>query len=167
IYDFITTQVHYSYVREYLTIENIPNYAATNLKGDCGIQALLFITMCRFAGIPAKWQSGLYANPITIGNHDWALFYIAPYGWLHCDCSFGGSAYRLGAENRWNFYFGNLECFRMSANSEFQFDFDPPKDLLRADPYDNQRGEIEYEDRRLSFLDFEVDCQIVEIHPID
>ncbi|MEF9918389.1 MAG: transglutaminase-like domain-containing protein, partial [Eubacterium sp.] len=154
-------------VREYLTIENIPNYAATNLKGDCGIQALLFITMCRCAGIPAKWQSGIYANPVTLGNHDWALFYIAPYGWLHCDCSFGGSAYRNGAEKRWNFYFGNLEPFRMSANSEFQLDFDPPKDQLRADPYDNQRGEVEYDGERLNFTHFDADREIVEIHAID
>lgn len=167
IYDFITTQIHYSYVREYLTIENIPNYAATGLKGDCGIQALLFITLCRCAGIPAKWQSGAYVNPVTIGNHDWAMFYIAPYGWLHCDCSFGGSAYRSGAQNRWNFYFGNLEPFRMSANSEFQLDFDPPKTYLRSDPYDNQRGECEYANRRLTFHDFDEKREIIEIYPID
>lgn len=167
IYDFITTRVHYSYVREYLTITNIPDYMATGLKGDCGIQALLFITLCRCAGIPAKWQSGSYVNPASIGNHDWAMFYIAPYGWLHCDCSFGGSAYRNGAENRWNFYFGNLEPFRMSANSEFQLDFDPPKTYLRADPYDNQRGECEYENRRLTFHDFDEERVIVEMFPID
>lgn len=159
--------MHYSYVREYLTITNIPDYMATGLKGDCGIQALLFITLCRCAGIPAKWQSGSYVNPASIGNHDWAMFYIAPYGWLHCDCSFGGSAYRNGAENRWNFYFGNLEPFRMAANSEFQLDFDPPKTYLRADPYDNQRGECEYENRRLTFHDFDEERVIVEMFPID
>ncbi|MDO4288535.1 MAG: transglutaminase domain-containing protein [Eubacterium sp.] len=167
IYDFITTKVNYSYVREYINIENIVDYAATNLKGDCGVQALLFITLCRCVGIPAKWQSGMYANPATLGNHDWAMFYVAPYGWLHCDCSFGGSGYRAKSELRWNFYFGNLEPFRMSANSEFQLDFDPPKKFLRADPYDNQRGECEYEDRRLTFHDFTEDRQIVEMHPID
>lgn len=166
IYDFITTNVNYSYVREYINIENIVDYAATNLKGDCGVQALLFITLCRCVGIPAKWQSGMYANPVTLGNHDWAMFYVAPYGWLHADCSFGGSGYRAGSDLRWNFYFGNLEPFRMSANSEFQLDFDPPKKYLRADPYDNQRGECEYDDRRLTFHEFTDDREIVEMHEI-
>lgn len=62
IYDFITTRVHYSYVREYLTITNIPDYMATGLKGDCGIQALLFITLCRCA---ASRPSGSLA-PMSI-----------------------------------------------------------------------------------------------------
>ena len=47
IYDFVTTKVMYSYMREYFTIECIPEYAAINLKGDCGVQALLFITPIR------------------------------------------------------------------------------------------------------------------------
>ena len=51
-------------MREYFTISNISEYAATNLKGDCGVQAILFITLCRIAGIPAKWQSGLYVSHI-------------------------------------------------------------------------------------------------------
>lgn len=166
IYDFITTKIMYSFVREYLTIENISEYAATNLKGDCGVQALLFITLCRCANIPARWQSGLYVNPYHIGNHDWAQFYIAPYGWLFADCSFGGSAYRNGCKKRWDFYFGNLDPFRMPANSEFQYDFKPDMKFLRADPYDNQRGECEYEDRRLDFDDFEVIREVLEIREL-
>ena len=51
-------------MREYFTISNISEYAATNLKGDCGVQAILFITLCRIAGIPAKWQSGLYVSTL-------------------------------------------------------------------------------------------------------
>ncbi|HML48080.1 MAG TPA: transglutaminase-like domain-containing protein, partial [Clostridia bacterium] len=78
-------------------------------RGDCGMHALLFIALCRYAGIPAQWQAGLYAKPDSIGNHDWARFYIAPYGWLYADGSFGGTAYREGDRDRWNFYFGNLE----------------------------------------------------------
>ena len=58
-YDFVTTKVMYSFMREYFTIECIPEYCAINLKGDCGVQALLFITLCRMSGIPARWQSGL------------------------------------------------------------------------------------------------------------
>ena len=83
-YDFVTTKVMYSFMREYFTIECIPEYCAINLKGDCGVQALLFITLCRMSGIPARWQSGLYATEYYTGCHDWAQFYVAPYGWVFC-----------------------------------------------------------------------------------
>ncbi|MDD6616307.1 MAG: transglutaminase domain-containing protein [Lachnospiraceae bacterium] len=143
IYDYITTKVHYSYMREYFLIPDIPQYCARNLRGDCGVQALLFITLCRICGIPAKWQSGLYAIPGYIGPHDWAMFYVAPYGWLFADPSFGGSAYRDGDEERRKFYFGNLDPFRVTANNAFQQNFASPKQFLPVDPYDNQTGEME------------------------
>lgn len=62
IYDFVTTKVVYSYMRSYVSLPVIPEYCASRLRGDCGVQALTFITMCRIAGIPARWQSGLYAD---------------------------------------------------------------------------------------------------------
>lgn len=166
IYDFVTTKVMYSYMREYLTIENIPEYAALNLKGDCGVQSLLFITLCRCAKIPARWQSGLFVTPYFIGSHDWSQFYVAPYGWLFADCSFGGSAFRKKSKKRWDFYFGNIDPFRMIANSEFQYDFMPEKKFLRADPYDNQRGECEYEDKGLCYDEFESEREIIDVHQI-
>lgn len=166
IYDYITQNVKYSYVREYSTITNIPEYAALNLKGDCGVQALLFITLCRYVGIPAKWQSGLAVTPYNIGPHDWALFYIEPFGWLFADPSFGGGELRSNNAEKWNFYFGNLDPFRMVANSEFQHEFDPPKKHLRHDPYDNQVGELEYEDRELLRRDFTVKWELIDMHKI-
>ena len=153
IYDFVTTKVMYSYMREYFTSPCIPEYAALNLKGDCGVQALLFITLCRMTGIPARWQSGLYATEFYTGCHDWAQFYVAPSGWVFADLSFGGSAWRMGNTERWNYYFGNLDIFRMPANSEIQAEFIPEKKWLRIDPVDNQRGEMEYEDHGLAFQD--------------
>ena len=161
IYDHITTHVEYSFVRSYFTIENLAEYAAVGGKGDCGIQALMFITLCRIAGVPARWQSGLYTTPFSAGCHDWAQVYIAPYGWRYVDCSFGGSAHREGDEERRRFYFGNLDPFRMVANSRFQQEFDVQKRFLRADPYDNQRGEAEYEDRGLDFEDFTWKAEIL------
>ena len=51
IYEYVTDRVRYSYVRRYSTILNIPEYAAVNQKGDCGVQAVLFIALCRCAGV--------------------------------------------------------------------------------------------------------------------
>lgn len=160
IYDHITTHVEYSFVRNYFTIENLAEYAAVGGRGDCGIQALMFITLCRIAGVPARWQSGLYTTPFSAGCHDWAQVYIAPYGWRYVDCSFGGSAFREGDEARRKFYFGNLDPFRMVANSRFQQEFDVKKSFLRADPYDNQRGEAEYEDKGLGYEDFKWKAEV-------
>lgn len=147
IYDYITTKVRYSFMREYFLIPDIPQYCARNLRGDCGVQALLFITLCRICGIPAKWQSGLYAAPGDVGPHDWALFYVEPYGWLFADPSFGGAAFADGDEARRSFYFGNLEPYRMAANNAFQQPFAVEKHFLPIDPYDNQSGEVESEER--------------------
>lgn len=167
IYDYITSNVRYSYVRRYSTILNIPEYAGVNLKGDCGVQAALFITLCRYGGIPARWQSGLFATPYDIGGHDWAQFYVLPYGWLYADLSFGGSAYRLGNEERRQFYFGNLDPFRMPANLDFQREFTPAKRFMRCDPTDNQYGECEYEDRGLQPSEYECRHTVIEMKQID
>lgn len=148
-YDYITQNVMYAYLRPYRLIEGGAEYTAVNLRGDCGMQALLFITLCRIAGIPARWQSGLYAAPGDVGSHDWAEFYCERLGWLPVDCSFGGSGLRMGSDLRWNFYFGNLDPWRMVANRVYYAPFAPAKKFPRVDPYDSQRGEIETAERGL------------------
>lgn len=167
IYEYITTNIMYSFVRPYYTITDIPTYALTGFKGDCGIQALTFVTLCRAVGVPARWQAGLYTNPETVGNHDWAQFYVAPFGWLFADCSFGGSAYRAGEEERWQFYFGNLEPFRMPASADFQHDFAQPLKYTRNDPYDNQNGEAEFVSGKLKYDEVETVEEIIKIYEKD
>lgn len=154
-YDFLTTRPIYSYVREYFTYTDLPGFMLTSMKGDCGIFALTFIALCRALGVPARWESGLYCAPHDLGSHDWAEFYCAPWGWLPADCSFGNAAWHAGSALRHAFYFGNLEPFRLPAARAFQAPFDPPKRFLRADPYDNQSGEMEYADQRLDDRHFD------------
>lgn len=166
IYDYITSKVMYSYVRAYITLPNIPEYVATGLKGDCGVQAILFITLCRIVGIPATWQAGLYATPLTIGNHDWARFYVSPFGWLYADCSFGGSAYRQGDKERQEFYFGHLDPFRIPSASHYCSELVPEKKYIRRDPYDHQTGEIEYIDGPIDSLEYEMRQEMLEIKAI-
>lgn len=167
IYDFITTKVIYSFVRNYWTMTNLPEYMATGLKGDCGIFSLLFITLCRMVGVPARWQSGLFVAPGDVGNHDWAQFYIAPYGWLFADGSFGCAAHHWGSETRRRFYFGNLDPFRMPAAGAFQHAFDPPKKHPRHDPYDNQLGEVEYADHGLYKGEFDTEITLLSLDKLN
>jgi len=166
IYDFITLNVKYAFMRPYFGLENIAENCARNLVGDCGVMALLFITLCRCVGIPARWESGWKAEPGFCGAHDWARFYVAPYGWLYADPSYGAGAVREGDEARQRHYFGSIDPFRMTANTAFQADFDVPKDHWRADPYDNQAGEMETENRGLRYEEFDrnkevLECQLV------
>ena len=160
-YDFITLNVKYTFMPAYFGLENIAETCARSYTGDCGVFALLFITLCRCAGIPACWQSGLTAEPDFCGGHDWARFYVAPYGWLFADTSYGTGAVRLEKEERRKFYFGNLDPFRMVANSEFMAPFTVDKDHWRADPYDNQIGEIETTDRGLCYDEYVRDKVVI------
>lgn len=163
IYDYITTKVKYSYMKEYFLIPQIPEYCAKNLRGDCGVQSLLFITLCRICGIPAKWQSGLYTNPGYVGPHDWAMFYARPYGWLFADPSFGGDAFHNGNEEWRRFYFGNLDPFRMAANNAFSMPFACRKRFRPIDPYDNQIGEIESEERGYTSREVESTKELLSV----
>ena len=154
-YDFITLNMKYNFMPAYFGLENIAETCARNFSGDCGVFALLYLTMCRCAGIPARWQSGFTAEPDFCGGHDWVRFYIAPYGWLYADCSYGTGAVRVGNEERRRFYFGNLDPYRMVANDAFQAPFTTDKAHWRADPYDNQVGEMETADRGLRYDEFD------------
>ncbi|MGI6076364.1 MAG: transglutaminase-like domain-containing protein [Pyramidobacter sp.] len=141
-YDFITQKVHYRFMPEYFCLEDIAAGCARSLTGDCGVQALLFMALCRVSGIPARWESGWMARPDFCGSHDWIAFYALPFGWLYADPSFGGAAAREGNETRRQFYFGNVDPWRMAANTAFQADFPVPWPGWRRDPYDNQSGEV-------------------------
>ena len=87
---------------------------------------------------------------------------MEPYGWLFADCSFGGSAWRAGSTLRHDFYFGNLEPFRMPAASDFQQEFSPARKFPRNDPYDNQVGEAEYADRPMEAGEFELKTELLK-----
>ncbi len=166
IYNWITENVGYSYMRHYFCLENIAEAAALNRRGDCGVQAILFITLCRIVGVPAAWQSGCAVRPGDIGDHDWAMFYVEPYGWLYADPSYGGGSYRGGDLELRDFYFGNLDPFRLATTDRVGAPLSPDKYYMRRDPYDNQEGELEYSDRNLFWGEVIGDQTVVEAEEI-
>ena len=94
------------------------------------------------------------AEPDFCGGHDWVRFYVKPYGWIFADTSYGTAAVRLGKEERRRFYFGNLDPYRMVCNSAFAAPFTVEKLQWRADPYDNQLGEMETDEKGLLFDEY-------------
>ena len=162
IYDYVTSNVKYHYQPAYVALDSIADTTARTLTGDCGCMSLLFITLCRIAGVPARWQSGLYVRPQGARPHDWAQFFAGPYGWRWVDCSFGSSAYRTGDELRRTHYFGNLDPLRMIACTDFYEPLTPPDDALRDDPFDNQRGEMSVDGVGLSGCEMERSVEVVD-----
>lgn len=163
IYNYLTEHVDYRYQPDYAQLDAIADNCAKSLRGDCGVMALTFITMCRIAGIPARWQSGLYVACDYIGPHDWAMFYTEEYGWLWADVSFGSSSRRMGDEARRSHHFGNLDPWRMVANSQFQAEFEPSSDGVRWDPFDNQMGEATVDGRGCDEVEMLREVELIEM----
>jgi transglutaminase-like putative cysteine protease len=171
-YDWIAERIQYSYAIEYSTIRNIGEYCRARGYGDCGQEALLFITLCRLNGIPARWQSGWSTFPGAKTIHDWAEIYLPPHGWIPVDPYMGIYAMRYATSLKpsqkralRDFYFGGLDSYRMIANSDHSQEFSFPKQSLRSDTVDFQRGELECGPRNLYFDQFSYDLSVRELAP--
>jgi len=153
IFHWISEHVRYCAEMEYSTIPGISTKAFTSRRGDCGVQALLFITMCRVAGVPARWQSGWETLPGDWNMHDWAEFYVEPWGWLPADPSYG--LQKHSDPRVQDFYCGHLDAFRMIVNVDYGRNLVPPKTSFRSEPTDFQRGEVEIDGHNLYFNEWE------------
>lgn len=60
-------------------------------KGDCDELSFLYVSLCRAAGIPARWVSGYMVkrNPEEYTGHAWAEFYDGE--WVTVECAGNGS----------------------------------------------------------------------------
>jgi transglutaminase-like putative cysteine protease len=143
-------EIPWAGAREYSTIADLGAYTLHAGHGDCGEQTMLLITLMRMNGIPARWQSGWTFTRGDYNNiHDWAEIYLAPYGWIPVDVTYG----RLDSDDpslKW-FYLGGLDNFRIAFNDDFSRDFVPAKQLFRSDTVDSQRGEVEWDGGNLYY----------------
>jgi len=169
-FDWIADQIKYSYAIEYSTIRNISEYCRTKRYGDCGQEALLFITLCRLNGIPARWQSGWNVFPNDEDIHDWTEIYLSPYGWMPVDPYMGIWAMQMAStlkseQRRYvrDFYFGGLDQWRMIANSDHCQELSPPKNSFRSDNVDFQRGELEWGNHNLYFDQYSYAWTVKEV----
>jgi transglutaminase-like putative cysteine protease len=157
IYHWIDEHVRYCAEEEYTIIPSFSQKAITSRKGDCGILGTLFTTMCRSAGVPARWQSGWESKPWGYTMHDWAEFYMEPWGWLPADMSYGLQA-SDDPEVR-EYYIGHLDAYRMIVNLDYGCPLVPEKRSLRSEPADFQRGEIEMDGRNLYFDEWDYEMK--------
>ncbi len=161
IFWWIDKNIRYASAREYSNIPNISMYCYEMGHGDCGIQGILFIVLCRISGVPARWQSGWSVRPDSPNMHDWTEFYVEPYGWLLADPSRGLQDSEDPAIR--SFFFGNTDHFRLISNNDFGQPLDPPKTHFRSETVDFQRGEVEWRGGNLYFDQWDWDMKIEQI----
>lgn len=159
VYAYITAHYPWASALEYSTIADIPAYVIKNRKGDCGQVALLLITMLRYKGIPARWQSGWMTHPGEVNLHDWAEVYFEDTGWVPVDVSFGRGGPVAITPGRF-FFMSGIDSYRLYINSDYSGAFYPPKEFPRSETVDFQRGEVESRHGNLYFDRWEYDMEI-------
>ncbi|QEG33653.1 N-substituted formamide deformylase precursor [Bythopirellula goksoeyrii] len=153
IFRWVSANIPWCAEIEYSIIPNLSAKGLAARRGDCGVQGMTFITLCRAAGIPARWQSGWQTKPNDSNIHDWSEFYLEPWGWLPADASYGVKQHEDPRVQ--DFFCGHMDPYRMIVNLNYAGPLVPPKQSFRSEPNDFQRGEIEIDGRNLYFDEWE------------
>lgn len=164
VYDWIASNFPWAGAREYSTIPNIPEYVIENRHGDCGQVSLLYITLMRCLGIPARWESGFMLHPGEENYHDWAETYFEGIGWVPTDASFGRS---MVGEDLGDYYKTGIDLYRFVVNKGVNGKFSPEKNYIRSETVDNQAGEVEWKGGNLEYKDWTSDLKIDSCIKID
>jgi transglutaminase-like putative cysteine protease len=141
-YKWINENIIWTSALEYGLMPDIPGYVLKNRRGDCGMQTLLFLSLCRYSGIPARWQSGWMMHPGHVNLHDWCEIYYNSAGWVPADVSLKllpSDDSRLS-----RFYLSGIDSYRLIVNNDYGRELYPPKEFPRSEPVDFQRGEVEW-----------------------
>ncbi|MEI6677140.1 MAG: transglutaminase-like domain-containing protein [Mariniphaga sp.] len=149
LYYWINDHIIWTGALEYSILPDIPGYVLTNRRGDCGMQTLLFMTMARVQHLPVKWQSGWMMHPGDVNLHDWCEVYYEGLGWVPLDMSF--NLQKTSDLREEEFYISGIDAYRLIVNDDIGSELVPAKKYARSEPYDFQRGEVEWRGGNLYF----------------
>ncbi len=158
IYYWFSSHIPWAGALEYSIMPNIPEYVLQNTRGDCGMQTFLFMSMLRYKGIPVKWQSGWKLPPVGKNLHDWCEVYFEGVGWVPVDISYG-LQYSDDLETR-EFFISGIDSYRLIVNDGVAGPLYPQKEFLRSEPFDFQRGEVEWSGGNLYFDKWDYNMRI-------
>lgn len=165
VYDYIYTHYPWAGAREYSTIECIPEYVIQEGHGDCGQVSLLYISLMRSLGVPARWESGWMMHPGEINYHDWAEVYFEGVGWVPVDVSFGRYDNAAAPRAR-RFYSTGMDAYRLAANSGVCGPLVPAKRFVRSETVDQQAGELECSRGNIFYPGFRRHMQVLACEPV-
>ncbi len=158
IYLWFTDNIPWAGAQEYSIINNIPEYVIQNRRGDCGMQTFLLMSMLRYKGIPVRWQSGWKVPPDGKNLHDWCEVYFEGTGWIPADISYG-LQYSDDIKLR-EFYISGIDSYRLIINKGVAGRLWPEKTFMRSEPFDFQRGEVEWKGGNLYFDKWDYEMEI-------
>jgi len=101
---------------------------------------MLFITMCRCAGIPARGNPDGRRSAFRWNMHDWCEFHLEPWGWLPPTRR---TAYSSTTTRASRVLHRDMDAYRLIVNTDYGRPLWPAKKSLRSEPLDFQRGEVE------------------------
>lgn len=165
VYDYIIERYPWAGAREYSTIPCIPQYVIDEGHGDCGQVALLYISLMRSLGIPARWESGWMLHPGEVNLHDWAEVYFEGVGWVPVDVSFGRYTAAKDPRAR-KFYSTGMDAWRLAANKGVCKPFLPAKRYIRSETVDAQMGEVETSRGNLFYPEWKQNLTILQSTPL-
>ena len=162
VYDFIIDRYAWAGAREYSTLECIPQYVLDENHGDCGQVALLYISLMRSLGVPARWESGWMLHPGEKNLHDWAEVYFEGVGWVPVDPSFGRFVMSPNKQTK-KYYSTGMDQYRFATNLGVCGDLYPAKKYLRSETVDFQMGEVECSNGNLFYPGWKKSLKIVKM----
>jgi hypothetical protein len=157
-YHWFKENIPWTGALEYSVMPDIPAYVLKNRRGDCGMQTFLFISMLRYKGIPVRWQSGWMVPPGAENLHDWCEVYYEGTGWVPVDISYDLQSSENKAVR--DFFLSGIDSYRLIVNDGIGGPLHPEKQYLRSEPYDFQRGEVEWKGGNLYFDKWDYDMKI-------
>ncbi len=166
VYNYISQTFPWAGAREYSTIECLPQYVLDEEHGDCGQVALLYISLMRTLGVPARWESGWMLHPWSKNLHDWAEVYFEGIGWVPVDVSFGRYINESNTNVR-DFFSTGMDNFRFATNTGICSSLYPPKRFLRSETIDFQMGEVECSKGNLFYPGWKKKLEVISITKIN
>ena len=127
IYSWCMNNIDYVYPPDRGILHSLPRRT-----GDCGEYCLIFISLCRAMGIPARVANGHWCCLAKKNYHVWSEFFLPGYGWVPADATDGrinrDSPGKLAGRGDPYYYFGNLDSGRFisSKGTSIQLYPSPP-----------------------------------------
>jgi len=165
IYDWCVNEIDYVYPPD-----RGLRYCLPRRTGDCGSYSLIFMSLCRAVGIPARVANGHWCCAPKKNYHVWNEFYITGYGWLPADATDGritrDTPGKLAGNGDESYYFGNLDSGRFITSKGTSIQLYPAPPWNRWGLADANRNPIFFQTAATVYANLQIERQYVTVEII-